>query len=130
MLAEPRYPQNLICAMALHHRTPPRLLLIYNEMIPIRWSPGASFFAEKIVLLSEQMHETNRLVRGKIHVPPPNDELQTLSGAPVGPVHVAKVFGKAMNYLFTLGATKLSAATVCHRCLGKFVTGRAQHQSP
>ncbi len=46
-------------------------------MILVRWSPSASFFAQKIALLSEQTHETNWILRGKVRVPPPNDELQT-----------------------------------------------------
>ena len=81
---------------------PPRLLVIYYEATPVRWSPGAILFTQKIALLSEQTHETNRIVRGKLHVPPPNDESQTLLGAPVGPVHVTKVCGKAPSYLFCL----------------------------
>ena len=64
-------------------------------MIPVRWRPGASFIAEEIALLSEQPHETNRLVWGEVRVPPTNDESQATLGAPVGPVHVAKVCGEA-----------------------------------
>jgi hypothetical protein len=92
--------------------------------------PGASFSTQKIALLSEQTHETNWILRGKARVPPPNDESQTSSGALVGPVHVANVCSKATSYLFTFHVTKSPAATACRRRLGKFVTGRAQRQSP
>ena len=98
--------------------------LIHDETIPVRWRPGASIFAEEIALLSEQTHEANRLVRGKIRVPPTNDESQAPSGAPVCPVHVAKVCSEATSYLFLCDATKLPAATACH-CLGKFGVGRS-----
>ena len=50
---------------------------------------------------------------GELCVPTPNDELQTPLGAPVGPVHVAKVCSKVMSYLFTFDATKLPAAVAC-----------------
>jgi hypothetical protein len=70
------------------------------------------------------MHETNRLVRGKVRVPPTNDESQAPSGAPVGPVHVPKVCGEATRYLFLCDATKPPAATACRR-LGKFGVGRS-----
>ena len=112
-----------------HTTGPPQLLLFYYKVILVRWSPSASFFAQKIALLSEQTHETKRILRGKVRVPPPNDELQTLLGGPVGPVHIAKMCGEATSYLFTFDATKLPAAAACHRFLGKFVTGRAQRQS-
>jgi hypothetical protein len=106
------------------------LLLIYYDAIPVRWSPGASFFTQKIALLSKQTHETKRILWEKLHIPPPNNELQTQSGAPVGPVHVAKVCGKATSYLVTFDATKLPAAAAHRCCLGKFVAGRAQGRGP
>ena len=85
----------------------PRLLLIYDEAIPVRWSPGAILFAQKYPSSPNTCTKTNQIVRGKLRIPPPNDESQTPSGAPVGPVHIAKVCGEATSYLFFLDATKL-----------------------
>ena len=48
----------------------------------------------------------------------------------MGPVHVAKVCGKATSYLVTFDATKLPAAAAHRCCLGKFVAGRAQGRGP
>ncbi len=101
----------------------PRLLLIYDEAIPVRWSPGAILFAQKYPSLPNKCTKTNRIVRGKLRVPPPNDESQTPSGAPVGPVHIAKVCSEATSYLFFFFSMPQS-------CLGKFVAGRAQRRGP